>query len=495
MTQLDPLPATGEPAVSVAEGPTLREADIEPADPALLSDTIGAERTTGLQTAALDLRERLAGRRIVDVNSTLTGGGVAEMLYRLLRYNRGAGIDARWFTIEADPEYFALTKRLHHLLHGADAPGPALDREAITHYAAIGELNARALLRSVRSGDLVTLHDPQTAGLTAPLREAGVRVVWRCHIGTDAHNRHTDQAWAFLRPFLEPADAYVFSRAQYVPEWLGDRQVAVIQPSIDPLSAKNRPVDTDTAAAIVSRIGLRAPVDGHHPAVYRRGDGSSGAILQGPTILHSEGPPPVDAPLVVQVSRWDPLKDMAGVLNSFADANGLLDGAHLALVGPDVTGVSDDPEGARVFEQCAGLWHALPERIRTRVHLACLALDDPEENAVIVNALQRQASVITQKSLAEGFGLTVTEAMWKGRPVVASAVGGIRDQIEHGVHGILLDDPNDRADFAVQTGCLVHDAERAGALGVEARRRAHEYFLDDRQLLQQAAFQRYIAAL
>lgn len=495
MTRLDLPPAVDELAPRAAPGRTLREADIDTADPSLLSGTIGAERAAGLRAAVLDLRERLAGRRIVDVNSTLTGGGVAEMLYRLLRYSRGAGIDARWFTIEADPEFFALTKRLHHLLHGADAPGPALDREAATHYAATGERNAEALLRSVRSGDLVTLHDPQTAGLTGPLREAGVRVVWRCHIGTDAHNERTAQAWAFLRPFLEPADAYVFSRAQYVPEWLGDRQVAVIQPSIDPLSAKNRPVDPDTAAAIVTRVGLRAPVHGDRPAVYRRADGSSGVIRTDPTCLYSEAPPPAGAPLIVQVSRWDPLKDMAGVLASFAEGNGLLDSAHLALVGPDVTGVTDDPEGARVFEQCAELWRGLPERTRARVHLACLALDDAEENAVIVNALQRQATVVTQKSLAEGFGLTVTEAMWKGRPVVASAVGGIRDQIEHGVHGILLDDPHDRADFAVQTGGLVDDRPRADLLGAGARQRVLAYFLDDRQLLQQAAFLGYIAAL
>ncbi|WP_128374663.1 glycosyltransferase [Streptomyces cavernae] len=495
MTQLDPIPVTDEATPPVVTRPTLPEADIDPAEPSLLSDTIGAERTAGLTAAVQDLQERLDGRRIVDINSTLTGGGVAEMLYRLLRYSRGAGIDARWFTIEADPAFFALTKRLHHLLHGADAPGPALDREATTHYAAIGERNAQALLRSVRSGDLVTLHDPQTAGLAGPLRHAGVRVVWRCHIGTDNHNHRTDQAWAFLRPFLEPADAFVFSRAQYVPEWLADRQVAVIQPSIDPLSAKNRPIDSDTAAAIVGRIGLRAPTGGDGPAVYRRADGSIGVVRQDPTCLYSEAPPPADAPLVVQVSRWDPLKDMAGVLSSFADADSFLDGAHLALVGPDVSDVVDDPEGLRVFESCAELWHRLPTRTRARVHLACLPLTDPEENAVIVNALQRHATVVTQKSIAEGFGLTVTEAMWKGRPVVASAVGGIRDQIEHGVHGILLDDPHDRADFAAQTGGLVKDQSRADFLGAGARQRVLEYFLDDRQLLQQAAFYRYIAAL
>ncbi|GGL62307.1 trehalose synthase [Streptomyces fumigatiscleroticus] len=479
--------------IASAELRPLPETRIAAAPPSLLGSTIGARRAAVLDTAVGDLRGMLAARRVVDVNSTPAGGGVAEMLYRLVRYSRGAGIDARWFTIEADAPFFALTKRLHHLLHGSWADGPDLGHGAAAHYADVSEANARALLRSVRPGDLVTLHDPQVAGLVAPLRRAGVRVVWRCHIGTDTHNACTDRAWAFLGPFLEDADAFVFSRAQYVPRHLAGRRVFVIQPSIDPLSSKNRPMDPSAAAAIVQRIGLRAGAGGDGPPAYRRGDGSLGVVRRDPVCLHSTAPPPPEAPLVVQVSRWDPLKDMAGVMASFAD--GSLDGAHLALVGPDVTGVTDDPEGSRVFGQCVELWRALPARARARVHLACLPMDDAEENAAMVNALQRQAAVVTQKSLAEGFGLTVTEAMWKGRPVVASAVGGIRDQIEHGVHGLLLDDPRDRVAFATHTAGLVGDRTRACSLGAGAHSRAREHFLDDRQLLEQAALYRTVAAL
>ncbi|GGX90510.1 glycosyltransferase [Streptomyces minutiscleroticus] len=474
--------------------PDLPEVAITPVSPLLLSDTIGAERSTGLDAALGGLREALGSRRVIHVNSTRSGGGVAEMLHRLLRYTRGSGVDARWFTIEGDPLFFDVTKRLHHMLHGHDAPGPSLDPCAAAHYAAISERNARALLRTVRPGDVVNLHDPQVAGLTIPLRRAGARVVWRCHIGTDTHNQHTAQAWEFLRPFLDTADAYVFTRAQYVPDWLADRDITVMPPSIDPLSAKNRPLEPGAAAAIVTRLGLRAGPDVRGPVGYRRGDGSTGSVGGTPVRLVSMAPPPADAPLVVQISRWDPLKDMAGVMASFADGGGGLDAAHLALVGPDVSGVSDDPEGGRVFDRCVELWRRLPARARSRVHLVCLPLADPEENAVMVSAVQYQATVVTQKSIAEGFGLTVTEAMWKGRPVVASAVGGIRDQIHDGVHGLLLHDPADRADFVARTGSLVSGPQRARSLGEGARRRAGEHFLDDRQLRSQAALYSRLAA-
>ncbi|MER7663575.1 glycosyltransferase [Streptomyces sp. NPDC096193] len=372
-------------------------------------------------------------------------------------------------------------------------PGHHSTGAGARHYAAVCEANARTLLSAVRPGDVVTLHDPQAAGLVTHLQRAGARVIWRCHVGTDARNGYTERAWAFLRPWLETADAYVFSRAQYVPGWLAGRPVAVIRPSIDPLSARNRPLAPSTASAILSRIGLRAPADRDGPAIYRRGDGSMGRIQRDPTCVCSASLPPADAPLIVQVSRWDPLKDMAGVLTSFADAGGGLDSTHLALVGPDVHGVVDDPESGRVFAECAALWHRLADRVRIRAHLACLPMADAEENAMIVNAVQRSAAVVSQKSLAEGFGLTVTEAMWKGRPVIASAGGGIRDQMEHGLHGILLDDPRDGASFAAQTSSPVADRYLANALGAGARRRVREGFLDDRQLLQQTSLYRDVA--
>jgi trehalose synthase len=184
------------------------------------------------------------------------------------------------------------------------------------------------------------------------------------------------------------------------------------------------------------------------------------------------------------VSRWDWLKDMAGVLTAFVTmaADGPGD-AHLMLVGPDVSGVDDDPEGAVVFAECRALWSSLPDGVRRRVHLASIPMDDVDENAIIINALQRHAYMVVQKSLAEGFGLTVTEAMWKARPVIASRVGGIQDQIVDGRDGVLID-PYDLDAAAEAMVRLLDDPALANRLGHAARARVQDHFLGDRHLSQ-----------
>jgi trehalose synthase len=188
--------------------------------------------------------------------------------------------------------------------------------------------------------------------------------------------------------------------------------------------------------------------------------------------------------LIVQVSRWDHLKDMAGVLRAFADH--VASPAHLALVGPEAAGVTDDPEGAAVMGECVATYDGLPRPVRARVHLVCLPLDDRDENAAMVNAFQRHATVMVQKSLQEGFGLTVTEAMIKARPLVASRVGGIQDQIGHEREGLLVDDPADLAGFAAAINRLLADPSLAGHLGAAAHTRAVEEFVGDRHLTRYA---------
>ena len=192
---------------------------------------------------------------------------------------------------------------------------------------------------------------------------------------------------------------------------------------------------------------------------------------------------PLDARLVIQVSRWDRLKDMGGVLDGIRGLPGRFPTtSHLLLVGPDVSGVSDDPEGAAALAECRSQWERLDRAQQRRVHLVCLPMDDVDENAHLVNALQRRAAVVVQKSLVEGFGLTVTEAMWKGRPVVASAIGGIQDQIVDGEHGLLLEDPRDLDAFAHALSRLLDDAELAAELGTGAHERVYDRFLGDRHL-------------
>ena len=186
-------------------------------------------------------------------------------------------------------------------------------------------------------------------------------------------------------------------------------------------------------------------------------------------------------PLLAQVSRWDRLKDPLGVLAAFAQHVRDADKPHLILAGPDVTAVTDDPEGQEVFAEVEQAWSLLPRRIRRRVHLALLPMGDPDENAVIVNALQRRADVVAQKSLAEGFGLTVSEAMWKGRPVVASRVGGIREQIEDGHTGFLVD-PYDLQAFGERVSLLLGEPDGAERIGAAAQTRVRDLFLAPRHL-------------
>jgi trehalose synthase len=235
--------------------------------------------------------------------------------------------------------------------------------------------------------------------------------------------------------------------------------------------------------AVLHYVGLLA---GEPPAAvptFTLEDGSISRINRHVDVLQTGPPPPANVPLVVQVSRWDPLKDMAGVMTAFAEQ---VASAHLLLVGPVVTGVADDPEGAATLDHCIEVWRRLPHEERSRIHLACLPMQDPIENAIIVNAVQRHASVVTQKSLAEGFGLTVAEAMWKGRPIVASAVGGIVDQIVSGEHGLLVDDPRDPVEFGQAVRRLLDDSAYAELLGENARQRATTDFLGDRHLEQYA---------
>ena len=243
---------------------------------------------------------------------------------------------------------------------------------------------------------------------------------------------------------IQHADAFVFSRSAYVPTWCRPEAVRIITPSIDPLSAKNCSLGDAVVKASLIRSGIvegASVSSGANTSLqFVRRDGRVGEVRRHRDVLAEGEPVPADARLVVQVSRWDRLKDMAGVQQGFIEAMpSLPDDVHLVLAGPEVAGVSDDPEGAAVLAECRDGWRRLGPAERRRVHLVCLPMDDVDENAHLVNALQRRATIVVQKSLVEGFGLTVTEAMWKGRPVVASGVGGITDQITDMVDGILLE--------------------------------------------------------
>ncbi|MGH3355566.1 MAG: glycosyltransferase [Nocardioidaceae bacterium] len=432
----------------------MREIEVQPVPLDRLAALLSGEQATRLRDTAVRARPLLAGRVVWHVNATAKGGGVAEMLQSLLSYGRGAGVDTRWLVLDGDPAFFAITKRLHNLLHGEPGDGGPLGDPERTHYRDVLARNLEQMTPLVHRGDIVLLHDPQTAGLVDGLRRLGAHVVWRCHIGRDTPNELTAVGWAFVREHVERSDAFIFSREVYSPGWVPRADLWVIPPSIDPFSPKNSRLTADEAEQVLREAGLL---------------GGSG--------------PPSYARMVVQVSRWDRLKDMAGVLTGFAANIGAMpDDAHLMLVGPDVSGVSDDPEGAEVLAECRAQWLGLPAAVRERVHLVTLPMDDVEENARIVNAVQQHAAIVVQKSIVEGFGLTVTEAMWKARPVIASAVGGIQDQIVDGRDGVLLPDPYDLDAFAAAVAKVLGDDSLAADLGAAARARVLRQFLGDRHL-------------
>lgn len=466
--------------------PHLEEVHIAPHPLQLFVPLVGDAEVLRVQSEAAAWRDRVEGRTIWHVNSTSRGGGVAELLRSLLAFARGAGIDTRWLVIRGTPDFFSITKRLHNALHGEPGDGSSLDERAHEVYEQVLCENAQELLAIVRPGDTVTLHDPQTIGLARWLRRSGVQVVWRCHIGVDTPNAQSELGWKFLERYLADAHVYVFSRQAYVPAILAKRPVAIIAPSIDPFSAKNQPMEDRVVRSMLLCTGVVGGEPDETVPIFHRDDGTPARVDRAVDVMRLGPAPHWSCRTIVQVSRWDRLKDPVGVLRGFARFAEWNTDVHLLLVGPNVHGVADDPEGAAVFDEVAAAWRSLPHGVRRRAHLVNVPTADIEENAAIVNAVQRHASVVVQKSLKEGFGLTVTEAMWKSRPVVASDVGGIHDQIVDGESGLLLRDPTDAGEFAVALETIIGDRNRARAIGESAHERVKKNYLGVRTMLDYA---------
>jgi len=469
--------------ISVAEEHSIREIEVPTRALSRFESLIGAARYGELRQAAAQASQLLEGLTVWNVSSTAAGGGVAEMLQVLVGYTLDADVDIRWLVMNGDPEFFSITKRIHNRLHGAAGDAGSLSASEQAIYTATTAANGSSAISRVRHSDVVLLHDPQTAGMAAHFAQVGARVIWRCHIGRESRNEWTEEAWSFLRPHLAFCEAYIFSLREYVPSWMESSKVRVIPPSIDPFSPKNEDLSSIDVTRILRRIGLLEGGAEDPTGGFIRGDGSTGHVKRKAAIVSERGARlRADVPLVVQVSRWDRLKDMAGVMRGFALS--VVEGvdAQLALVGPSVADVADDPEGAEVFAECMADWKELPIEVRRRVTLVTLPMDDVDENAVMVNAIQRYATVIVQKSLAEGFGLTVAEGMWKAKAVVASSVGGITEQVAPGT-GILLNDPTDLATFGDTLAKLLARPREIASLGSSARQHVLEGFVGDKHLI------------
>ena len=470
----------------------LEDVKVASLDPERLRPVLTPDAVARFEHTLTRGRELLESRTFWNVNSTARGGGVAEMLRSLIGYALGAGLDARWLVVGCDAQFFRITKRIHNRLHGDEGDGGPLGEEEQAIYERCCAANAELLAAQVRARDVVLLHDPQTAGMIPRLLETGAPVIWRSHVGIDPPNALARQAWRFLIPYIEPASAYIFSHRAYLWEGLDPAKLTVIAPSIDAFSPKNHPMSFSGVAAVLRAAGLAADHQHVPRAVFERLDGSIGHVSSQAQRVEDRQLR-LDVPLVMQVSRWDRLKDPAGVLAAFAEHVRPVDEPDLLLAGPDVTAVADDPEGAQVFAEVERGWSELPRRVRRRVHLALLPMHDADENAVIVNALQRRADVIAQKSLAEGFGLTVAEAMWKGRPVVAASVAGIREQIQDGRTGFLVD-PRDLRAFGERVSELLDDPHGSERIGEAAQTRVRELFLGPRHLGQYVELLEHVLA-
>jgi len=358
------------------------------------------------------LAERLRGKKIQHVNSTAVGGGVAEILNRMVPLLKEVGVDTRWDVIKGGEQFFEVTKKFHNALHGRPEEVTAADFEI---FRETGRKNAQEM---DTGADIVFVHDPQPIMLVE--KKSGNKWLWRCHIDVSNPSR---RVWDFLMDFIPRYDSAVFSAPSFSMR-LPIRQF-LISPSIDPLSDKNRELPDETVKRVMDKYGI-----------------------------------PRDKPVITQISRFDRLKDPVGVIEAFRLARKHAD-CRLVLAGGTA---SDDPEGMSVLSEVREKAQGDPD-----IHILLMKQNDLE-----INALQRGSTVIMQKSLKEGFGLTVTEALWKGKPVVASGVGGIPLQIKHRYSGLLCHSI-DGAAFALKQ--LLGNPAYAAGLGENGRRHVRNNFL------------------
>ncbi|TKJ30508.1 MAG: glycosyl transferase family 1 [Chloroflexi bacterium B3_Chlor] len=354
---------------------------------------------------------------VAHVNSTYYGGGVAELLSSLTLLMNGLGITTEWRVIQGAPDFFSVTKKMHNALQGGRINLSELKQEI---YEGVVWENS---VRNHLDHDRVIIHDPQPLPMISHYQKKGPWI-WRCHVDLTEPNR---ELWEYLTPFVEKYDAVILTLEEYRQELVTPQ--VFFMPAIDPFSIKNRHLSEEERQARLDYYDI-----------------------------------PTDLPLVVQISRFDRWKDPEGVIEAFKLARGEVD-ATLVLLGNIAT---DDPEGEEVYQSLLG---CQDERI---IILA-------RQDTALVNALQSRAAVVLQKSIREGFGLTVTEAMWKGTPVIGGNVGGIRYQIEDGVNGFLVSSVEEAAQRMVQ---LIADEELRERIGQRAKETVRERFLMIRLLEQ-----------
>ena len=372
-----------------------------------------------------ELAEPMKGHRVLHVSATAFGGGVSEILYTIVPLMRDIGLDAHWHVIFGKEEFYNATKLLHNSLQGA--PETLSESE----WALFDEINAINAEGLQGEWDTVIVHDPQPIGLRRGAGAKGRNWIWRCHIDLSEPN---PAPIARLLPMIEEYDATVWHMPDYVPGGIdGHNGIRIIPPAIDPLSPKNMAFSPDDAAFVCNQFGID-----------------------------------VDRPLITQVSRFDPWKDPIGVIDAYRKVTAEMPEVQLALVG---SMASDDPEGREYFQKTYEYADNDPDiKILSNLN---------NVGAIEVNAFQSQSDVCLQKSIREGFGLTVTEALWKGRPTIGGNVGGIPLQIEDGVSGFLVNSAEECARRSLE---ILQDPELGRTLGREGKEHARREFLSPRLL-------------
>jgi len=380
----------------------------------------GEEVITQLRQLAAPLK----GKRIIHVNSTAVGGGVAEILTKLVPLMRDLDLDVAWEVIKGDEDFFQCTKSMHNALQGNPVP---ISPQHLSHYQAVNADNADQLRHTLQPADYVFIHDPQPAALLSHMPQRQGKWIWRCHIDVSHPYR---PVWKVLRDHIAPYDASIFSLATFAqalphPEY-------IIPPSIDPLSDKNIDLEPQEIQSICDRYGIDST-----------------------------------RPWFIQVSRFDRFKDPVGVIRAYQLATKFLPSLQLVLAGGSA---DDDPEGAAVLAEVKEAAAGDPD-----IHILALP---PDANRTI-NALQRGADIVMQKSTREGFGLTVTEGLWKGKPVIGGNTGGIRLQVINHHTGFLVNTPEGAA---LRVRYLLNQPAKLIEMGQKAKEFVRENFLLTRQL-------------
>jgi trehalose synthase len=382
-------------------------------------DVVGAEVINNLR----QLAEPLRGTKVVHVNSTRDGGGVAEILHRMIPLKQELGLEPSWEVIVGDAEFYQCTKYMHNTLQGNrfEIPLPLLKR-----YEEVNQENAERLCQQLEEADFVVIHDPQPAPLLDLCSGRRGKWIWRCHIDVSRPYR---PVWKYLRSYVEPYDASIWSLAQFAQPL--HHPLYLISPSIDPLSEKNIELKDSELQKITEQFGLDP-----------------------------------DRPIIAQISRFDRFKDPLGVIQAFRLAKAFTP-LQLVLAGG---GATDDPEGEEVLAEARAAAMDEPD-----IHILLL----PSDSHRTINSLQRISDIVVQKSTKEGFGLTVTEAMWKGKPVIGGEVGGIRLQVHNHHTGFLVNTPEGAA---LRIRYLLTHRDKLQEMGRKARKFVLENFLITRHV-------------